>query len=333
MALMHDMMPAFELFQPASVDEALALVAEHGRDAWILAGGQDSLDWFKDRVKRPRVVVDIGALTALKGVRVGADGVEIGALTTLTEIAAHPDIVAQYGLLARAAERVAVPQIRNVGTLGGNLAQDARCWYYRSGWSCYRAGGNLCYADAPGGMNREHAVFGTERCVAASPSDTAPAVVALEGSVVMRSRRGERVVAAEQFFMRPAVDPRRMTVLEPGELITSIRIPPTWRGARFYFEKVADRPAWDFALASVAAAVVERDGRIDRARIVLGGVAPFPLRLTHVEAAVRGRARDEATAELAGELAVRGARPLAHNAFKVGLARNLVMRALRGAEA
>ncbi len=333
MALMHDMMPAFELFQPASVDEALALLEAHGRDAWVLAGGQDSLDWFKDRIKRPRVVVDVGAIAALKGIRVGPDGVEIGALTTLAEIAAHPDIAAQYGLLARAAARVAVPQIRNVGTLGGNLAQDARCWYYRSGWSCYRAGGNLCYADAPGGMNREHAVFGTDRCVAASPSDTAPAVVALEASIVLRSRRGERVVAAEQFFMRPAVDLRRMTVLEPGELVTSIRIPPTWRGARCYFEKVADRPAWDFALASVAAAIVERDGRIDRARIVLGGVAPFPLRLTAVEAAVTGRPRNEETAQLAGELAVRGARPLEHNAFKVALARNLVRRAIRGAEA
>lgn len=333
MALIHDMMPPFELLQPASVEDALRVLDEHGRAAWVLAGGQDSLDWFKDRIKRPQVVVDLGGLAALKGIRSGPDGLEIGALTTLTEVASHPDIVAHYGVLARAAARVAVPQIRNVGTIGGNLAQDARCWYYRSGWSCYRAGGNLCYADAPGGMNREHAIFGTDRCVAASPSDTAPAVVALEASVVIRSRRGERVVPAERFFVGPAVDPRRMTVLEPRDLVTAVRVPATWRGARFYFEKVADRPAWDFALASVAAAIVERDGRIERARIVLGGVAPVPWRLAAVEAAVAGRPRDEETATLAGDLAVRGARPLGHNAFKVSLVRNLVKRAIRGAEA
>lgn len=333
MALIHDVMPPFEVYQPASVDDAVRLLDEHGRDAWVLAGGQDSLDWFKDRIKRPRVLVDLGGLDILKGVRVGAAGLELGALTTLAEVARHPEIVAHYGVLARAAARVAVPQIRNIATIGGNIAQDARCWYYRSGWSCYRAGGNLCYADAPGGMNREHAVFGTDRCVAASPSDTAPALVALEASVVVRRRGGERVVPAERFFVSPAVDARRMTVLEPGELITAIRVPVTWRDARFYFEKVADRPAWDFALASVAAAFVEREGRIERARLVLGGVAPVPWRLVEVEAAIAGRPRDEATAALAGDVAARGARPLTFNAFKVSLARQLVKRAIRGAEA
>lgn len=333
MAVIRDMMPSFELFQPASVEDALVLLDQYGRDGWVLAGGQDSLDWFKDRIKRPKAVIDLGGVASLRGVRTTADGLEFGALTTLTEVAGHREIVARYGLLASAARKVAVSQIRNIGTLGGNVAQDARCWYYRNGWSCYRAGGNLCYADAPAGMNREHAVFGGDRCVAVNPSDTAPALVALEATLAIRDRGGERTVDAERFFIGPATDVTRMTVLRPGDLLTAIRLPATWRGARFYFEKVADRQAWDFALASVASAVFASGGRIDRIRIVVGGVAPYPLRLKAVEDAVRGRPINEETAALAGELAVRGARPLGHNGFKVSLVKNLVKRAIRGAEA
>ncbi len=333
MAVIRDMMPSFELFQPATVEDALALLDEHGREAWVMAGGQDSLDWFKDRAKRPGAVVDLGAIAPLRGVRAAGDGLEIGALTTLTEVASHPDILAKYGVLARAARRVASPQIRNQGTLGGNVAQDARCEYYRNGWSCYRAGGNVCYADAPTGMNREHAIFGGDRCVTVNPSDTAPALVALEAAMVVRNSDGERVVDAERFFIGPGVDITRMTVLKPGDLLTAIRVPATWAGARFYFEKVSDRQSWDFALANVAAAIVEESGRIARIRIAVGGVAPYPVRLTAVEDAVRGKARDEETAAMAGEIATRGARPLAQNGFKVSLVRALVARAIRGAEA
>jgi xanthine dehydrogenase YagS FAD-binding subunit len=233
-------------------------------------------------------------------------------------------------LLAQAAELVASPQIRNQGTLGGNVSQDARCWYYRAGWTCYRAGGNICYADTPTAINREHALFDANRCVAVNPSDTAPALIALDAKMVIRSTKGERVVDAENYFIGPAVDITRMTVLQPGELLTAIRVPGTWAGAQFYFEKVRERQVWDFPMVNVAAALKVSNGTIQGSRIVVNAVAAHPMRLKSVEDAVAGKPRNEETAKMAGELAVQGAQPLAHNGYKIPLMRNLVKRAIRG---
>jgi xanthine dehydrogenase YagS FAD-binding subunit len=332
MAVIRDVMPAFELFQPASIDAALELLERHGSSAWVLAGGLDSFDWLKDRIKRPSVVVDLSAVEELKGIRARGDGLEIGAMTTLTEVVRHPVIKERYSILLKAAEAAASPQIRNQGTIGGNVTQDTRCWYYRAGWSCYRAGGNICYADTPTAINREHAILGADRCVAVNPSDTSPALIALEAEMVIRSRDGERVVAAENYFVGPGTDITRMTVLRPGELLTAIRLPGTWASAQFYFEKVADRNVWDFPLVNVASAAVMSGDTVTRMRIAVNGVAPTPLRLLAVENAVRGKRRDEATATAAGELAIVGAEPLHHNGYKVPLLRNLVKRAVRGAE-
>lgn len=333
MAVIRDMMPAFELFQPATVEDALDLLDRYGKDGWPLAAGLDSFDWFKDRIKRPRAVIDLGAIASLEGIGERDGGVDIGAMTTLTEVSRHPLLTERFGLLADAARHVATPQIRNAGTLGGNLCQDTRCWYYRSGWPCYRAGGNVCYASAPQAMNREHCVMGAKRCVAVSPSDAAAAVVALDAEMVIRSRGGERVVVAEDFFIGPAIDITRMTVLEPGELLTEVRIPATWAGASFYFEKVRDRNSWDFPLVTVASALVIRAGTIEGARVAVNGVAPFPVRLHEVEAAVTGRPANEETATLGGDVAVRRAKPLRHNDYKLPLLRNLVRRSLRSREA
>ncbi|HIA74077.1 MAG TPA: xanthine dehydrogenase family protein subunit M, partial [Gemmatimonadetes bacterium] len=195
--MMKDMIPGFELIQPASIEGALNLLEEYGENGWALAGGMDSLGWFKNRGKRPEAVIDLEGLDALKGIDETADGIEIGALTTLTEIELNPLIRERFWLLAEAASKVASPQIRNAGTLGGNLCQDTRCWYYRYGVSCYRAGGNTCYAAAPEALNREHAIFGASRCVAVSPSDTATALVALDAEMVVRNSSGERVIKAE----------------------------------------------------------------------------------------------------------------------------------------
>jgi xanthine dehydrogenase YagS FAD-binding subunit len=330
MATIHDVMPAFELFQPASIDAALSLLERHRRSVWVLAGGLDTFDWLKDRNKRPQVVIDLSGVEALRGIRALPDGgLEIGATTTLTEIANHPVIKERFKLLSDAAALVASPQIRNQGTLGGNVSQDTRCWYYRSGWTCYRAGGNICYADTPTAINREHALFDASRCVAVNPSDTAPALIALDAQMVVRNGSGEQVWPAERFFIGPAIDITRMTVLEPGDLLTSIRIPVTWAGAKFYFEKVRDRQVWDFPLVNVASAVKVSGGNIQQARIVVNGVAAHPMRLIAVENQVAGRAQSEETATLAGELAVAGAQPLAHNGYKIPLMRNLVKRALR----
>jgi xanthine dehydrogenase YagS FAD-binding subunit len=233
----------------------------------------------------------------------------------------------------QAAELVASPQIRNQGTLGGNVTQDTRCWYYRGGWNCYRAGGNTCYADTPTAINREHAILGASRCVAVSPSDTAPALVALDAQMVIRRGGRERIVEAEDYFQGPSVDIRHMTVLEPGDLLTAIRIPVTWAGARFYFEKVRDRQVWDFPLVNVASAIRESGGRISEARVVVGAVAARPLRLHDVEQFLVGAMVNDETLVRAGELAIEGARALRYNAYKVPLMRNLVKRAVRGGPA
>ena len=328
--MLRDVIPHFELYQPASVDDAVDLLASWGPRGWALAGGHDSLAWFKDRVKRPEAVIDLSGIAELVGVRELDGGLAIGAMTTLTEVERSPLVRGRFALLSEAAARVASPQIRNEGTLGGNVCQDTRCWYYRSGLDCYRAGGNVCYADTPTAMNREHAIFGASRCVAVTPSDTAPALVALDAEMVVRRVGRERVIPAAEFFLGPAIDITRMTVLEPGDLLTEIRIPATFAGARFHFEKVADRNAWDFALVSVAAAFRESGGRIEEARVVLGGVECVPRRVVEAERLVVGRAPDEATADAAGDAAVRSARVLNHNGFKVPLARNLVRRAVRG---
>lgn len=326
----RDVMPAFELFQPANVGDALGILDRHGADAWIMAGGMDTFDWLKDRIKQPKVVVDLGMVDELRGIKDAAGGLEIGAMTTLTTVANNPLVKERFPLLAEAALIVASPQIRNQGTVGGNVSQDARCWYYRAGWPCYRAGGNICYADTPTAVNREHAIFNADRCVAVNPSDTAPALIALDAEFVIKRGTAERVVPAREFFIGPGIDITRLTALRPGDLLTAIRIPATWAGKAHYFEKVRDRQVWDFALVNIAASLDMSGSTISDARMVVSGVSAEPLRLDAVEAAIRGKARDKATADMAADLAVQGAVPLGHNAYKVPLVKALVKRAIRG---
>jgi xanthine dehydrogenase YagS FAD-binding subunit len=331
-AVIRDVMPAFDLLQPRSVVDAQKLLEQHGADAWVMAGGLDSFDWLKDRIKKPKVLVDLSGIEELKGVRATSDGIEIGSMTTLTEIVNDPIIRQRYGLLAQGAELVASPQIRNQGTIGGNVSQDTRCWYYRAGWPCYRAGGNICYADTPEGRNREHAILYADRCVAVNPSDSAPALIALDAKFVIRTPKGERVVDAEDYFIGPEIDITRLHILKPGDLLTAVRIPSTWAGAQFYFEKVRDRNVWDFPLLNVASAMVVSNGSIERMRIAVNGAAARPLRLKTVEDAVRGKPPNAATGEMAGKLAVEGAVPLQFNAYKIPLMRNLVKRAIGGVQ-
>jgi xanthine dehydrogenase YagS FAD-binding subunit len=332
MAIIRDVMPAFDLLQPTSIADAQKLLEEQRSDAWVLAGGMDSFDWLKDRIKKPKVVVDLSGIAELRGIRTAADGIDIGAMTTLTEVVQNKVIQQRYKLLAESAEWVASPQIRNQGTIGGNVTQDARCWYYRAGWPCYRAGGNICYADTPEGRNREHAILHAERCVAVNPSDTAPALIALEAKFVILTRKGERVVDAEDYFIGPDIDITRLHVLEPGDLLTAIRVPSTWSGAQFYFEKVRDRNVWDFPLLNVASAMRVSGDKIEQIRIAVNGAAARPLRLTRVEDTVRGKPPNAATGEMAGKVAIEGAVPLQFNAYKIPLMRNLVKRAIGGVQ-
>ena len=325
----HDVMPDIQLYQPVELGDALTLLERHSGDGWLLGGGQDTYGWLKDRAKHPKAMIDLNGIEELRGIREIADGVEIGSVTTLVEVIEDASIKRDFGLLSQAAARVASPQIRNVGTLGGNLVQDARCWYYRRGLACYRAGGNTCYADSPQGMNREHALFGASRCVAVSPSDTATALVALEATMVARSLRGERLLRADRFFVGPNTHITRMTALEADEILTAIRIPSKWAGKRFYFEKVSDRNVWDFALVSIAAVMSIENDVIGDARFVCGGVACTPYRLRNVESAAIGRRLSDESAEAVAPFASQGAKALNYNQFKVPLMENLVRRAMR----
>jgi xanthine dehydrogenase YagS FAD-binding subunit len=327
----RDMMPHFELYQPDTLENAIDLARRIGSGAWFLAGGNDSLDWFKDRHKRPTAVIELSGIKELSGIRETAEGLEIGALTTLTQIERSPIVREKYSLLSTAAGRVASPQIRNAGTLGGNLCQDTRCWYYRYGVSCYRAGGITCYADTPEGQNREHCLFGASRCIAVSPSDTATASVALDAKMVIRGPSGERVVPAEEFFIGPSKDITRMTVLKPGEVLVAVRYPREWAGAKFYFEKVTDRNTWDFALVSVAAAMFVEGDAIKNIRLVCGAVECVPRRLKASEQIAMGKTKSEEVAAQAGKAAIEGATALNFNQFKVPLMENLVRRAIRDA--
>ena len=324
----HDVMPNMELYQPVQVEDALEIASRFADRGWLVGGGQDTYGWLKDRAKEVDALIDLSGIESLRGVRETDDGIEIGALTTLTEVINNEIIQQRYSLLSDAAKQVASPQIRNIGTLGGNVSQDVRCWYYRRGLSCYRAGGNLCYADTPQGMNREHALFDSSRCVAAGTSDTAPALVALDASMVIRNSTGERVVSAEDFFVGPANDIKNTTILRPGEILAGVRIPSTWANASFYWEKVADRNVWDFSLVNIAAAFKLNGDAIEDSRIVAGAVQTTPRRLTNVENAIQGRTKNLATGESAKQIASEGARALAHNGFKIPLLQNLVKRAI-----
>ncbi|OGT73471.1 MAG: molybdopterin dehydrogenase [Gammaproteobacteria bacterium RIFCSPLOWO2_02_FULL_57_10] len=326
----HDVMPDMGLYQPVTVEDAAGIARQYSERGWLVGGGQDTYGWLKDRAKRPEVLIDLKGIESMRGIRETADGIEIGALVTLTELTRDPLITERYSLLAEAAGRVASPQIRNVGTIAGNVSQDVRCWYYRRGLNCYRAGGNLCYADTPEGMNREHALFNASRCVAVTPSDTGPALVALEAQMVISNGSSERVVAAEDFFVGPNVDITHTTVLRPGEILTAVRIPAKWANAEFYFEKVADRNVWDFALVSISAAMRVNNGVIEESRMVAGAVEATPRRLDRIEQAIRGKARNQETADEVAALAIQGARPLNYNHFKMPLLENLVNRAVRG---
>ncbi|MGI9206130.1 MAG: FAD binding domain-containing protein [Woeseiaceae bacterium] len=325
-----DVMPDVQLYQPAELDDALNLADRYGDSGWLVGGGQDTYGWLKDRAKNPQAMIELNGIDALSGIRETDDGIEIGATTTLREIIRDDRINRDYSLLAQAAGRVASPQIRNVGTLAGNLAQDTRCWYYRRGLACYRAGGNTCYADGPEAMNREHAVFGASRCVAVSPSDTATALVALEATMIAESVNGRRSIAAEDFFVGPDSHITQMTSLETDEILVAVRIPSKWAGKRFYFEKVADRDVWDFALVSIAVAMSMDGNTIADSRFVCGGVACTPHRLNNVENAARGKSLSDESAEAVAGLASDGAKPLNYNHFKLPLMENLVRRAMRG---
>ena len=295
-------------------------------NAAIAGGGSDLLQLVKDHLVEPDTIVHLKGIKGADQIREAADGVHIGGLVTLDNLSQHALIRRDYKVLADAAGSVATPQIRNVGTLAGNLSQRPWCWYFRNGFPCYKNGGKQCFSVV--GENEFHAIFGGGPSYIVHPSDTAPALVALGASFKILGAKGERTVAAADFFQGPKEDPAKETVLAHGDVLTEIVIPKAKPGTKSLYHKVLDREAWTHAVVS-AAIVLEMDGTTCKlARVVLGGVAPIPWRVEKAEAALVGQRVTDDVAARAAEAALDGARPLARNGYKVPLAKTIVRRSI-----
>jgi len=319
------MLPKFTYARATSIDNALAILND--RPALIHAGGTDLLGCLRDGIFSADTVVSLSAVKELEGVRPAADGsVRIGSLTTIADIAADNSIGQRYPALAQAAAVVASPQLRNQGTLGGNLCQKPRCWYYRGDFDCLRKGGEKCFAYE--GQNQYHCVFGGDMCYIVHPSDIAPPLAALGAVCRISGPTSSRSVAVESFHMPATEDPRRETVLEVDEILTEVVLPPPTPGLRSSYRKVRTRGAWDFALAGVALAIVFDGDTVRSARVFLSGAAPIPWRATGVEAAITGKTLDSATIATASKAAIEGAEPLAENGYKLPLFEGLVTEQL-----
>jgi xanthine dehydrogenase YagS FAD-binding subunit len=281
---------------------------------------------MKDNLASPERLVSIRHLAELQGVRASGTGLRIGAATLLADIVENPMVQERTPLLAMAAGKIGTPQIRNMGTIGGNLCQRPRCWYYRNNFPCYKHGGNTCFSAA--GENDYHAILQGGPSFIVHPSDAAPALVALGATARIAAGSRERTVPMEKFFVTPRENVLRENVLLANEILTAIDVPAAPAGAKAIYIKEMVREIWDFALCSVAAMVTVKDGVVTDARIVLGGVAPIPYRAVKAEAALIGKPLNEANATAAGVAAVDGARPLAKNAYKVPLTQAVVKRAL-----
>jgi xanthine dehydrogenase YagS FAD-binding subunit len=314
------MLTNFSYIRPKSLKEAVKALASDG--SGLHAGGTDLLGCLRDHVFDIKKMVSISELKELKEIRETADGgFRIGALTTIARVAENSFVKEHYAALAQAAEAVASPQLRNQGTIGGNLCQKPRCWYYRGDFHCLRKGGGKCFAAT--GENQYHCILGGGPCFIVHPSDTATALVAHDASVRIVGPKGTRTVAVEKFHVLPGVDARRETVLGPGEIVTEIVLPPS-QGARSTYRKVRDRAAWDFALAGVALVIQLSGDVVSRARVVLSGAAPIPWRSMEAEQVLIGQKVDGTVASKAAEAALRNAQPLAQNGYKVPMFRALI---------
>ena len=320
-------MKEFKHFNAYSVDEAVSLLGSHGDRACIIAGGTDLLGKMKDAIlpTYPEAVINIKTIPDLNYITQSDGMLKIGALTTLAEIADSEVVRSRCLALAQAACRAASPQIRNIGTIAGNICQDIRCWYYRNQnnrFSCLRKGGGRCYAIK--GDNRYHSIFGgsvSGGCMAVHPSDTAPALIALNAKI----KTSSRIIDAESFF---EVKPVKTTVLKTDEIVTEIQVPEPPTGTSSTFLKFALRQSIDFPIVNCAAMITVKDGKVAGARICLNAVHVVPYRAVRAEKVITGKSLDEAVAEEAGQAAVAEAKPLEHNKYMVAVARTLVKRAI-----
>jgi xanthine dehydrogenase YagS FAD-binding subunit len=319
-------MRSFEHVNATDIKTAVALLSEAATEA--IAGGTDLLGELKARLRSPQRLVNLKTLSKLREISYSPRvGLKLGALVTLAEIERHPVIRERFSVLAQAASSAATPQLRNMGTLGGNLCQKPRCWYYRHRlFHCWLKGGEKCFAED--GENKYHAILGADRCHAVHPSDLAPALIALDATLRVVGPDLDGEISLEELYTKPTESRRQMTILGPGELIAEVRVPTPKGNARGLYLKAMERGSWSFALVSVAAQLCVDGERITDARLVLGGVAATPWRARDSEKILMGQEFSEELAERAAEAAVAGAQPLRDNAYKVPLAKGLVKRAL-----
>lgn len=309
------MLSNFSYRRVTSIQQAVDAASRPG--ARILAGGTDLLGCLRDRVLAADVLVSLNGIKGLKGISTAPNGnLRIGALTTLTEIAEHKQMATSFRVLAQAAASAASPQLRNQGTLGGNLCQRPRCWYYRGDFPCLRKGGETCFAAS--GESQQHCIFGGAPCFMVHPSDTASALVALDAKVSIAGRR-PRTIPLSSFFVLPSESVLKENVLAAGEIVTEILIPQPKAGTRSLYRKVRERGAFDFALAGAAVVVTMAGDKVQTARIVLSGVAPVPWRSADAEKALAGKTLDETTVAAAAAAAIKDASPLPKNEFKAPL--------------
>jgi len=323
-------MKSFENVDAKSVKEAVGLLQkfhQQKKSAAVVGGGSEYLQLMKDRVVNPDYVVNLKTIPGLNYIREERGGFRIGALATLAEIEEHPAVREKLLILSDAAGEAASPQIRNAGTIAGNLCQRPFCWYFRSSnFNCLRKGGQLCYTVT--GDGRFHAVLGGGPSYIVHPSDTAPALVALNAQIKIAGPAGEKTMPLEKFFVLPSVDFKRENILSPPEIVTEIYVPYPKSGSKGFYHKVRERLAWDHAIVAVATVVQSSGAVVSDSRVVLGGVAPIPWRAPKAEEFLRGKKIDEGTAQKAGDIALEGARPLKDNIYKVAMAKSLVQRAL-----
>jgi xanthine dehydrogenase YagS FAD-binding subunit len=321
-------MRAFSYSNPATIADAVALLDAKWGDTALLAGGTDLLSLMKDNIESPARLASIKGIPELGEVRDENGEYRIGAAVTLQSLLDHPQLGKAYPALAQAAHGVSSPQLRAMGTVGGDLLQRPRCWYYRGGHGLLardEKGNSL----VPGGDNRYHAIFGNDGpAYFVSPSSFAPAFIALDSTFVLIGPSGLRTVSAEKFFVIPKHEGEREHSLKPNEILTEIRIPAAMSGWRTATYEVREKEALDWPLVTASVALRTDAGKVSGARVVLGHVAPVPWRAQEAEAALAGRALDEHSARAAGDAAVRAAKPLSRNAYKVQLARVAVKRAL-----
>jgi xanthine dehydrogenase YagS FAD-binding subunit len=320
-------MKNFQYGKPASLEQAAAFLGKGDPNVFLIAGGTDLLGEIKEGLIAPAVVIDLKAVPGLAYVKKDKDGLTIGALTTIAELAEDEGVQKGYRALHEAAKAVASPQLRNMGTVGGNLCQRPRCWYYRdASVVCNKKGGTKCFAEK--GRNKYHAIFAGGFCWAVYPSDLAPALIALDAKVVLASAKGERTLPLAEFYAPPIVNVRKENVLNGQEVVKEVRVPPAKPNERSAYLKFIERGSWDFAVVSAAVKARLAGTTIEDIRIVCGGVAPVPWRLRKAEDALKGRKASETAARQAAKMALKDAAPLSENGYKVDLLETIVARAV-----